>query len=255
MEMRATDAYSDRRGERTQVRQVSCLCFPFCNLTREQVLDGLDRYIKAFHPNDLLDRVENKNRKRIKDDQRTGSQPIQSFFGEVRGGPGNEVMGTVTAKSAEELEEKLKALSGTLDRTDKKPVTPERLKEAGFELEPVMVYNPAEESVRRYEAAFMKCRNCKHYLATDESAMAGTCGKMEEIVFADACRACFEAKEKPWTDHLCENCCHFAASYVDEHEKPGGVCRKWNDPRHYGAAVGCGKWHEKPAPLGTVTTH
>lgn len=89
----------------------SCLCFLFCDLTREQVLDGLDRYIKGFSPNDLLDRVENEIRKRIKDDQRTGTQPIQSFIGEVRGGPGNEVMGTVTAKSAEEMEEKLEAFN------------------------------------------------------------------------------------------------------------------------------------------------
>ena len=89
----------------------SCLCFLFCDLTREQVLDGLDRYIKGFSPNDLLDRVENEIRKRIKDDQRTGTQPIQSFIGEVRGGPGNEVMGTVTVKSAEEMEEKLEAFN------------------------------------------------------------------------------------------------------------------------------------------------
>lgn len=217
----------------------SCLCFLFCDLTREQVLDGLDRYIKGFSPNDLLDRFENEIRKRIKDDQRTGSQPIQSFIGEVRGGPGNEVMGTVTAKSAEELEEKLKALSDTLDRTDKKPVTPERLKEAGFGVEFIDA----------------KCQNCKHYLATDEEATTGLCGKMEEIVFADAGRACFEAREKPRTDHLCGDCCHFAASYVDEYEKPWGVCRKRNDPRHYGADVGCGRWQEKPATLGTVTTH
>lgn len=176
----------------------SCICFLLCDLTREQVLDGLDRYIKGFPPNDLLDRVENEIRKRIKDDQRTGTQPIQSFIGEVRGGPGNEVIGTVTAKSAEELEEKLKALSDTLDRTDKKPVTPERLKEAGFEVEPVNVFNPAEESVKRYGAYFLdaKCQNCKHYLATDEDATTGLCGMKDEITFGNSYRACFEKREK-----------------------------------------------------------
>lgn len=157
----------------------SCLCFLLCDLTREQVLDGLDRYIKGFSPNDLLDRVENEIRKRIKDDQRTGTQPIQSFIGEVRGGPGNEVMGTVTAKSAEELEEKLKALSDTLDRTDKKPVTPERLKEAGFGVEFIDA----------------KCQNCKHYLATEEGAETGLCGMKDEITFGNNYSDCFEKRE------------------------------------------------------------
>lgn len=221
----------------------SCLYSPFCNFTREQVLDGLDRYIKDFHPNDLLDRVENEIRKRIKDDQRTGTQPIQSFIGEVRGGPGNEVMGTVTAKSAEELEEKLKALSDTLDRTGKKPVTPERLKEAGFEVEPVNVYNLAEESAEWSETDFINakcgdckhyansldggycvlrrcpvkaherqrcyffekykapvrtthiCKNCKHYLATEEGAETGLCGMKDEITFENNYSACFEKRE------------------------------------------------------------
>lgn len=221
----------------------SCLCFLFCDLTREQVLDGLDRYIKGFSPNDLLDRVENEIRKRIKDDQRTGTQPIQSFIGEVRGGPGNEVMGTVTAKSAEELEEKLKALADRLDLAEKKPVTPERLKEAGFGVEPVNVFNPAEESAERSETDFINakcgdckhyanglyggycilrnepvnsherrrcyffkkyeapvrtthiCKNCKHYLATEEGAATGLCGMKDEITFGNNYSACFEKRE------------------------------------------------------------
>lgn len=203
----------------------SCLYSPFCNLTREQVLDGLDRYIKAFSPNDLLDRVENEM-KRIKDDQRTGTQPIQSFIGEVRGGPGNEVMGTVAAKSAEELEEKLKALSDRLDRIEKKPVTPERLKEAGFEAEYLnakcgecknwkrdnQIFGhcalrrcPVKEYERRQCQFFEKweapaktthiCRNCKHYLATDEDAATGLCGMKDEITFPYSCHACFEKRE------------------------------------------------------------
>lgn len=221
----------------------SCLRSPFCDLTREQVLDGLDRYIKDFHPNDLLDRVENEIRKRIKDGQRTGTQPIQSFIGEVRGGPGNEVMGTVTAKSAEELEEKLKALADRLDLAEKKPVTPERLKEAGFGVEPVNVFNPAEESAERSETDFINakcgdckhyanglyggycilrnepvnsherrrcyffkkyeapvrtthiCKNCKHYLATEEGAATGLCGMKDEITFGNNYSACFEKRE------------------------------------------------------------
>lgn len=158
----------------------SCLCFLLCDLTREQVLDGLDRYIKGFSPNDLLDRVENEIRKRIKDDQRTGTQPIQSFIGEVRGGPRNEVIGTVTAKSAEELEEKLKALSDRLDRAEKKPVTPERLKEAGFGVEFIDA----------------KCQNCKHYLATEEEATTGLCGMKDEITFGNNYSDCFEKREE-----------------------------------------------------------
>ena len=209
---------------------------PFCNLTREQVLDGLDRYTKAFHPNDLLDRVENEM-KRIKDDQRTGTQPIQSFIGEVRGGPGNEVKGTVTAKSAEELEEKLKALSDRLDRAEKKPVTPERLKEAGLEVEPVNIFTPAKADFldakcgdckffvnslnggyctqrgwavnahekrrcrlfEKYEAPVRTthiCKNCKHYLETEEGATTGLCGMKDEITFGSNYSACFEKREE-----------------------------------------------------------
>ena len=78
----------------------------------------------------------------------------------------------------DELEETLKYLADTLDRTDKKPVTPERLKEAGFETEKV------------------ECRNCKHFLTTDEEYITGTCGQNDEITFANSVRACFEPKEK-----------------------------------------------------------
>ena len=78
----------------------------------------------------------------------------------------------------DELEETLKYLADTLDRTDKKPVTPERLKEMGFETEKV------------------ECRNCKHFLTTDEEYITGTCGQNDEITFANSVRACFEPKEK-----------------------------------------------------------
>ena len=142
----------------------------------------------------------------------------------------------------DELQERVKDLADRLDRAEKKPVTPERLKEAGFETEKVRVFDPAEKrwtyrevvknskcsdckhwkketcsSVGRCEVLdrptkwyergcqlFDKweppiqtthiCRNCKHYLATDEEYLTGTCGLNEEITFANSTKACFESK-------------------------------------------------------------
>lgn len=97
----------------------------------------------------------------------------------------------------EEQREIAKDLADRIDRVEKKPVTPERLKEAGFEVEPVNVFNPAEESVKRYVAYFLdaKCQNCKHYLTTDEDATTGLCGMNDEIAFGNSYRACFEKRE------------------------------------------------------------
>lgn len=259
----------------------SCFYAPFSNLTREQVLDGLDRYIKDFHPNDLLDRVENEIRKRIKDDQRTGTQPIQSFIGEVRGGPGNEVMGTVAAKSAEELEEKLKALSDTLDRTGKKPVTPERLKEAGFEAEPVNVFNPAEEGVKRYEARTAQlphyCGNCiAHRQEKFDGEIIHVCMRHKVWLhnqerWDGGCDAWEPSPAicklyKEWADGFCASCEYF------EPDEPGqkrgmGLCARNDEIKMMGQS--CAGYTRKgelpkylerqpmetPEPLGTVTTH
>lgn len=51
---------------------------------------------------------------------------------------------------------------------------------------------------KRYEAPSLTthiCKNCKHYLATEEGEATGLCGMMEEIVFGNSCRACFEKRE------------------------------------------------------------
>lgn len=273
-EMRMEDA-KERKYDK-----VSRFYSPFSNLTREQVLEGLDRYINGFSSNDLLDRVENEM-KRIKDDQRTGTHPIQSFIAEVRGGPGNEVMGTVTAKSAEELEEKLKALSGTLDRTDKKPVTPERLKEAGFETEPVNVFNPADESVERYEARTAQlphyCGNCiAHRQEKFNGESIHTCMRHKVWLhnqerWDGGCDAwepslaiCKLYKE--WADGFCSSCKYF------EPEEPGqkrgmGLCARNDEIKMMGQS--CAGYArkgelpkylerqpmERPEPLGTITTH
>lgn len=259
----------------------SCFCAPFCNLTREQVLDGLDRYIKGFSSNDLLDRVENEIRERTKDDQRTGTQTIQSFFGEVRGGPGNQVLGTVTANSAEELKEKLKALSDTLDRTDKKPVTPERLKEAGFEAEPVNVFNPADESVNRYEARTAQfphyCGNCiAHRQEKFDGEIIHVCMRHKVWLhnqerWDGGCDAWEPSPAicklyKEWADGFCSSCKYF------EPEEPGqkrgmGLCARNDEIKMMGQS--CAGYARKgelpkylerqpmeiPEPLGTITTH
>lgn len=200
----------------------SCLYSPFCNLTREQVLDGLDRYIKDFHQNDLLDRVENEM-KRIKDDQRTGTQPIQSFIGEVRGGLGNEVMGTVTAKSAEELEEKLKALADRLDRAKKKPVTLERMKEDGFETVKVRVFDPAEKRwTYREVVKNSKCSDCKHW-KKETCSSVGKCEVLDRPTkwYERGCQL-FEKWEPPiQTTNICQNCKHYLAT---EEGAETGLC-------------------------------
>lgn len=126
----------------------------------------------------------------------------------------------------DELRERVKDLSDRLDRIEKKPVTPERLKEAGFEAEYLnakcgecknwkrdnQIFGhcalrrcPVKEYERRQCQFFEKweppaktthiCRNCKHYLATDEDAMTGLCGMKDEIAFGNSCRACFEKQE------------------------------------------------------------
>lgn len=144
----------------------------------------------------------------------------------------------------DELRERVKDLAYRLDRAEKKPVTPERLKEAGFETEKVRVFDPAEKrwtyrevvknskcsdckhwkketcsSVGRCEVLdrptkwyergcqlFDKweppiqtthiCRNCKHYLATDEDTTVGLCGMKDEITFGYNYSACFEKREE-----------------------------------------------------------
>lgn len=233
-EMRMEDA-KERKYDK-----VSRFYSPFSNLTREQVLEGLDRYINGFSSNDLLDRVENEM-KRIKDDQRTGTHPIQSFIAEVRGGPGNEVMGTVTAKSAEELEEKLKALSGTLDRTDKKPVTPERLKEAGFETEPVTVSKPMSR----------ECKNCRHFQKFGDGEF-GRCNRNETPSAGWMTCGMFFPVDGPIIS--CGSCLHFVPD-GDENVRNTGYCGEMDmaTVRNYG---GCWKYAKKesarPAPLETV---
>lgn len=125
----------------------------------------------------------------------------------------------------DELRERVKDLAYRLDRAEKKPVTQERLKEAGLEVEYLnakcgecknwkrdnQIFGhcalrrcPVKEYERRQCQFFEKweppaktthiCRNCKHFLTTDEEYLTGTCGLNEEITFANSTKACFESK-------------------------------------------------------------
>ena len=138
-----------------------------------------------------------------------------------------------------ELEEKLKTLADTLDRTDKKPVTPERLKEAGFETERV------------------ECSNCKHFLTTDEEPMTGICDTADEIVFANSIRACFEPKEKK-TEPSCADCI-WLIKWCDGDTtcaRTGlSICAGLNDAPCVDYDRKPGKSTARPKPLGTKTTH
>lgn len=143
----------------------------------------------------------------------------------------------------DELRERVKDLADRLDRAEKKPVTLERMKEAGFETEKVRVFDPAEkrwtyrEVVKNSKCSDCKhwkketcssvgkcevldrptkwyergcqlfdkweppiqttniCKNCKHYLTTDEDATTGLCGMKDEITFPYSRHACFEKRE------------------------------------------------------------
>lgn len=97
-----------------QYDKYSCLYSPFCKLTREQVLDSLDKYIKKLEPYGYLDAIEQ-----------------------------------------------------TVKEANKKPVQTTHI-----------------------------CKNCKHFLTTDEEHITGTCGQNDEITFANSVRACFEPMEK-----------------------------------------------------------
>lgn len=125
----------------------------------------------------------------------------------------------------DELRERVKDLADRLDRAEKKSITPERLKEAGFETEYLnakcgecknwkrdsQIFGhcalqrcPVKEYEKRRCRFFEKweppvqttriCGNCKHFLATDEEYLTGTCGLNEEITFANSTKACFESK-------------------------------------------------------------
>ena len=101
------------------------------------------------------------------------------------------------------------------------------------------------------------CRNCKHFLTTDEEATVGECGLNDEIMFKDETRACFERKPgkcivrpkpaKPTKiEASCDNCEYSFAKGT----KHSGC---------YTSALGhpCGSFKpiERPKPLGTKTTH
>lgn len=181
----------------------------------------------------------------------TGSAAIKPKYG-ISAGEAAKLVSKLAEASAclggnielDELRERVKEFADRLDRVEKKPVTPERLKEAGFEVEHVNVFNPAEESVKRYETDFINakcgdckryatglyggycvlrrcpvkahekrqcrffekyeapvrtthiCKNCKHYLATEEGAATGLCGMKDEIVFGNNYSACFEKRKE-----------------------------------------------------------
>lgn len=51
---------------------------------------------------------------------------------------------------------------------------------------------------KKYEAPVRTthiCKNCKHYLATEEESVTGLCGMNDEITFGNNYRACFEKRE------------------------------------------------------------
>ena len=139
----------------------------------------------------------------------------------------------------DELEETLKTLADALDRTDKKPVTPERLKELGFETERI------------------ECRNCKHFLTTDDEPMTGICNPADEIVFANSTKACFEPKKKK-TEPSCADCRWFvrwrdgdttcANTGLPVYDGLIGARCEYYEPKP-------GKSTVRPKPLGTKTTH
>ena len=170
----------------------------------------------------------------------------------------------------DELEEKLKDLADTLDRIDKKPVTQERVKEMGFETEPVTVFNRKEE---RWETRPVKdfkkwyvpqptqttriCRNCKHFLTTDEEATVGECGLNDEIMFKDETRACFEPKQKK-AKPSCADCRWFV-----KWRDGDTTCANTGLPVYDGLIGAHCEYYERkpgksivrPKPIGTKTTH
>ena len=104
-------------------------------------------------------------------------QPIQSFFGEIRGGIGNEVLGTVTAKSEEELKAKLEA----------------------FSKQPITVFDSEKErwetkQISPEEAKTPPCKLCKHYASDEMREKYGYCVRNDEIMWAYDRKGCFEPK-------------------------------------------------------------
>lgn len=72
---------------------------------------------------------------------------------------------------------------------------------------PITVYNPAEESVKRYEHDFIdvKCGKCRQFDKGDNSPL-GYCFRNDEIVNEASAKGCFEPKSK-----------------AEEHPKPLGT--------------------------------
>lgn len=133
------------------------------------------------------------------------------------------------ASTTDEIAEKFNEIANAIDRTDKKPVTPERLKEAGFETEPVSTYRPEEEIIKRYEAVqerletvrlsaekalkeqterFEKlkaagpavapvhsCGSCYWY-SEGGGGKFGLCIRNDEIADRDGQKACFDPQER-----------------------------------------------------------
>lgn len=123
----------------------------------------------------------------------------------------------------DEPRERVKDVADRLDRTDKKPVTPERMKEAGFGVEPVNVFNPAEESAERSETDFInaKCADCKYYA---NSLSGGYCVLRKEPANPNERRRCyfFKKYEAPAKNtNICQNCKHYLAT---DEDATTGIC-------------------------------
>jgi hypothetical protein len=181
----------------------------------------------------------------------------------------------------DELQERVKGLADRLDRAEKKPVTPERLKEAGFEVEPVNVFNPAEESVKRYEARTEQlphyCGNCiAHRQEKFDGEIIHVCMRHKVWLhnqerWDGGCDAWEPSPAicklyKEWADGFCASCEYF------EPDEPGqkrgmGLCARNDEIKMMGQS--CAGYTRKgelpkylerqpmetPEPLGTVTTH
>ena len=78
----------------------------------------------------------------------------------------------------DELQERLKDIADRLDRAEKKPVTPERLKEAGFEVAPVH-----------------SCGSC-YWFSEGGGGKFGLCIRNDEIADRDGQKACFDPQER-----------------------------------------------------------
>ncbi len=158
------------------------------------------------------------------------------FIGEIRGGPGNQVLGTVTAKSAEELKEKLEAFS-------KQPITVFDSAKEGWET----------KQISPEEAKTLPCKLCKHYVSDEMRDNYGYCVRNDEIMGAYDRKGCFERKVAP-DEMCCENCAYLSTLGGDNICAHTGLHVYAIGTRMYCANYIPKARTDKPKPLRTVTT-